>query len=79
MSRIYAPTTISLLRSSDLHQPLSTKETNGELGMFGSLISRNGQMISERLGGSLYRSKDARSVEGGIATGQGWIDSVLLM
>lgn len=51
----------------------------GELGMFGGLISRNGQMISERLGGSLYRSKAAESIEGGIATGQGWIDSVVLV
>ncbi|CAF5179078.1 unnamed protein product, partial [Rotaria magnacalcarata] len=72
----------SLIRSSrpnDNNEFISEKQISGELGVFGSLISRNGTVIFERIGGSLLRSKPAINVEGGIASGQGYIDSVFLV
>ncbi|CAF4238391.1 unnamed protein product [Rotaria socialis] len=82
MSRIYPPIYSSLIRSArpnDNNEFISEKQINGELGVFGSLISRNGTVIFERIGGSLLRSKPAINVEGGIASGQGYIDSVFLV
>ena len=79
MSRVYAPTGVNLIRSSGLNACLSKQEINGELGIFGSIISQNGTILSERVGGSLLRSKPATNIEGGIASGQGCIDSVLLV
>jgi hypothetical protein len=82
MSRIYAPIHSSLIRLSrtiNNNEMIVEKSINGELGIFGSLISQNGKIISERIGGSLLRSKPEESIEGGIATGQGYIDSILLV
>jgi len=82
MSRIYAPIHSSLIRSSrsnSNHQIIFEKQINGELGIFGSLISQNGTVIYERIGGSLFRSKPATNIEGGIASGQGYIDSIFLV
>lgn len=82
MSRIYSPIHTSLIRSprpDENHQLICEKQINGELGIFGSLISQNGTVIYERIGGSLLRSKPATNTEGGIASGQGYIDSVLLV
>lgn len=78
MSRIHAPTHFNWIYSSGLNACVSKREINGELGIFGSLISQNGTLLSERVGGSLLRSKPAINIEGGIASGQGCIDSVLL-
>jgi len=84
MSRIYSPIHSSLIRLSQVNnnnnnELISEKQINGELGIFGSLISQNGTIIYERIGGSLLRSKSATNIEGGIASGQGCIDSVLLV
>ncbi len=81
MSRIYSPIHSSLIRYSQTNnnELISEKQINGELGIFGSLISQNGTVIYERIGGSLLRSKSSTNIEGGIATGQGFIDSVLLV
>jgi hypothetical protein len=82
MSRIYPPIHSSLIRLSQANnnnEIISEKQINGELGIFGSLISQNGIIIYERIGGSLLRSKLAINIEGGIASGQGCIDSVLLV
>jgi Na+-transporting NADH:ubiquinone oxidoreductase subunit NqrD len=82
MSRIYAPIHSSLIRlsqSDDNNEILTEKQINSELGIFGSLISKNGIVIYERIGGSLLRSKPVTNIEGGIATGQGYIDSILLI
>ncbi|CAF3907219.1 unnamed protein product [Adineta steineri] len=82
MSRIYAPIYSSLIRSSitkNNENSLCEKEINGELGIFGSLISQNDTVIYERMGGSLFRSKPTINIEGGIASGQGYIDSILLV
>ncbi|CAF0773073.1 unnamed protein product [Rotaria sordida] len=82
MSRIYPPINSSLIRSSrpnDKNEFIFEKQINGELGIFGSLISQNGIVIYERVGGSLLRSKPIINIEGGIASGQGFIDSVLLV
>jgi hypothetical protein len=81
MSRIYSPIHSSLVRSSqsNTNELISEKQITGELGIFGSLISQNGTIIYERTGGSLFRSKPSTNIEGGIATGQGYIDSILLV
>jgi hypothetical protein len=81
MSRIYSPIHSSLIRLSQVNnnELISEKQINGELGIFGSLISQNGTIIYERIGGSLLRSKSATNIEGGIASGQGYIDSILLV
>lgn len=82
MTRIYPPNHMSLIRSprpNDQNEFISEKQIHGELGIFGSLISQNGTVIYERIGGSLLRSKPATSIEGGIASGQGFIDSILLV
>ncbi|CAF3553939.1 unnamed protein product [Rotaria sp. Silwood1] len=82
MSRIYPPINTSLIRSSranDNNEFILEKQINGELGIFGSLISQNGTVIYERVGGSLLRSKPVTNIEGGIASGQGYIDSVFLV
>lgn len=82
MSRIYAPVHSSLVRlprSTDNGEHICERRINSELGIFGSLISRNSTLIGERTGGSLLRSKPAANVEGGVASGQGYIDSVYLI
>jgi hypothetical protein len=76
MSRIYPPITSSLIRSSE---SIVEKQINSELGIFGSLISQNGTVLYERIGGSLLRSKPSINIEGGIATGQGYIDSIVFI
>lgn len=82
MSRIYPPIHSNLIRLSQKNQnneQIIEKEINGELGIFSGLISQNGRILYERIGGSLYRSKPATNIEGGIASGQGCIDSILLI
>ena len=83
MSRIYPPIHSSLIRLSQTNnnnnELICEKELIGELGIFGSLISQNGKIIYERVGGSLLRSKPSTNIEGGIASGQGYIDSILLV
>lgn len=82
MSRIYAPIHSSLIRSSKAnnnHEIIFEKQIIGELGIFGSLISQNGIVIYERIGGSLLRSKPVTNIEGGIASGQGCIDSIFFV
>ena len=82
MSRVYPPVNLSLIRSSkrnEQNEIIFEEQINGELGIFGGLISQNGTIIYERIGGSLLRSKPARNIEGGIASGQGYIDSVFLV
>ena len=82
MSRIYPPVHSSLIRLSQRNlqnEIFSKQQITSELGIFGSLITQNGMIISERIGGSLLRSKSATSIEGGIASGQGCIDSILLV
>ena len=79
MSRIYSPSHRSLVRPSRSKDFLVEEDLNSELGIFGSLISENGKIIYERIGGSLLRSKPVRNIEGGIASGQGFIDSILLV
>ena len=83
MSRVYAPTSSTLIRLSRPRDQtdglIVDAQINGELGIFGSLISKDGAIVSERTAGSLLRSKSAMSIEGGIASGQGCIDSVLLV
>lgn len=76
MSRIYAPIHQSLIRSSKGNENIFEKQINSELGIFGSLISQNGMIVSERTGGYLLRSKPSINTEGGIASGQGYIDSI---
>jgi glutathione synthase len=82
MSRICSPIHSSLVRLSQTtnnNELISEKQITGELGIFGSLISQNESVIYERIGGSLFRSKPHTNIEGGIATGQGYIDSILLV
>ena len=83
MSRVYAPSSSTLMRLSRPHvqtgELLIDAQINSELGIFGSLISKGGVIVSERTAGSLLRSKSAMSMEGGIASGLGCIDSVLLV
>lgn len=82
MSRIHPPIYSSLIRLSqtnDNKEQIIEKQTTGELGIFGGIISQNGRIIYERVGGSLFRSKSATSIEGGIASGQGCIDSILFI
>lgn len=79
MSRVNSRTHWNFVRSATSNVRLQREEINGELGMFGSLIIVNNSIRSERLGGSLLRSKPSRNIEGGIASGQGYIDSVLLV
>ncbi|CAF2530259.1 unnamed protein product [Rotaria sp. Silwood2] len=82
MSRIYPPINTGLIRSSrpnNNNEFILEKQINSELGIFGSLISQDGTVIYERVGGSLLRSKLATNIEGGIASGQGCIDSVFLV
>lgn len=79
MSRIYSPNHRNLVRPSRSNGVLIEEELNSELGIFGSLISENGKLIYERTGGSLLRSKPMRNIEGGIASGRGFIDSILLV
>lgn len=75
-SRIYSNFIFSL---GQKNERLRKEEMNCELGVFGSLICVDGSIRSERLGGSLLRSKPSRNVEGGIASGQGAIDSILFI
>ena len=79
MSRVNSQTQMNFVRSAGPNARLTKEEINSELGIFGSLISVDGSIRSERLGGSLLRSKPAKNIEGGIASGQGYIDSVLLV
>lgn len=82
MSRIYSPIHSSLIRLSQAtnnNELISEKQIIGELGIFGSLISQNGRVIYERIGGSLLRSQPSINIEGSIASGQGYIDSILLV
>jgi len=75
-SRIHSNFIFSL---GQKNERLRKEEMNCELGVFGSLICVDGSIRSERLGGSLLRSKPSRNVEGGIASGQGAIDSILFI
>ena len=82
MSRIYPPIHSSLIRFSQTNNKneiICKQDISSELGIFAGLISQNGNIIYERIGGSLLRSKSAKNIEGGIASGQGCIDSVLLV
>lgn len=83
MSRIYPPVHNNFVRLSQTNpitnELICEKQLISELGIFGSLISQNGKVVYERVGGSLLRSKPWTSIEGGIASGQGYIDSVLLV
>ena len=76
MSRISPPIRPSLICSNGC---IIEKQINSELGIFGSLITQNGKLISERSGGYLLRSKPSSNIEGGIASGQGYIDSIYLV
>lgn len=82
MSRIYPPIHSSLIRLSQTNnrkEIICKQNISSELGIFSGLISQNGTIIYERVGGSLLRSKLAKNIEGGIASGQGCIDSILLV
>jgi hypothetical protein len=82
MSRVYPPINSSLIRlpkSDKNNELICEKQINSELGIFGSLISQNGTVLYERIGGSLLRSKPSGNIEGGIASGQGYIDSILFV
>jgi hypothetical protein len=79
MSRVYAPSYSRLIRTNGNDSRLIRQDMTGELGMFGSVISQQGRIVSERIGGCLLRSKPTRCVEGGIASGQGCIDSIVLV
>jgi Na+-transporting NADH:ubiquinone oxidoreductase subunit NqrD len=82
MSRIHAPVRSSLIRLSraaENDENIVERQISSELGIFGSLISRNGTVVYERTGGCLLRSKPAANIEGGIASGQGYIDSIYLV
>lgn len=79
MSRINCPSHRNLVRPARLIDSLNEEELNSELGIFGSVISENGKIIFERIGGSLLRSKPVTNIEGGIASGKGFIDSILLV
>lgn len=82
MSRVYPPIISTLIRlstSNENNEIILEKQINGELGIFGSLISQNGTVVYQRIGGSLLRSKPVKNIEGGIASGQGCIDSLLLI
>lgn len=79
MSRINCASHRNLVRPSRSIDSLDEEEINSELGIFGSVISNNGKIIFERTGGSLLRSKPVRNIEGGIASGKGFIDSILLV
>ncbi|UJR34111.1 hypothetical protein I4U23_021518 [Adineta vaga] len=79
MSRIYAPIQQSLIRSPTANGNIIEQQINSELGIFGSLISQNERILFERTGGYLLRSKPSMNIEGGIASGQGYIDSIYLI
>ncbi|CAF0935091.1 unnamed protein product [Adineta ricciae] len=76
MSRISPPIRPSLICSKG---SIIERQINSELGIFGSLITQNGKLVSERSGGYLLRSKPSSNIEGGIASGQGYIDSIYLV
>eukprot|EP00096_Caligus_rogercresseyi_P006476 TRINITY_DN2293_c0_g1_i3.p1 TRINITY_DN2293_c0_g1~~TRINITY_DN2293_c0_g1_i3.p1 ORF type:complete len:355 (+),score=50.01 TRINITY_DN2293_c0_g1_i3:710-1774(+) len=50
-----------------------------ELGIFGSILGSKDNIIFNRQGGHMLRTKSNNSNEGGVASGSGALDSVLLM
>jgi hypothetical protein len=50
-----------------------------ELGVFSSYVRQGDDVLLNEYAGYLVRSKDAHNAEGGIASGNGVIDSIVLM
>ena len=53
-------------------------ESTTQFGQIGGVLINNGEIIKQSIGGLLIRTKPAGANEGGIAKGEGGLDSLII-
>lgn len=79
MDRIYPPVHKNYVVKPGTNVDLDTKEFVSELGIFGVIIGDDQNIIVNKQGGHMLRTKLAIHNEGGVATGLGACDSPFLI
>jgi glutathione synthase len=79
MDRIYPPVHRNYVVKPGNNVDLGTKELVSELGIFGIIIGDDKNIIVNKQGGHMLRTKLATDNEGGVATGLGACDSPFLI
>eukprot|EP00128_Syssomonas_multiformis_P015514 Colp12_sorted_trinity150504_noHs@4863 len=76
MDRIVTPPTLNY---QYVDEQLFSTNVVSELGVFGTLITRGSEIVHNRVGGYLMRTKSADKEDGGVAAGVAVLDSPLLV
>lgn len=79
MDRIYPPIHKNYIVKPGKNIDIETKELVSELGIFGVIIGDDKNIIVNKQGGHMLRTKLATDNEGGVATGLGACDSPFLI
>ncbi|XP_014476113.1 PREDICTED: glutathione synthetase-like isoform X2 [Dinoponera quadriceps] len=79
MDRLYPPVHRNYVVKPGSNAEPETKELISELGIFGVIIGSDKEIIVNRLGGHMLRTKLSTDNEGGVASGLGACDSPFLI